>query len=448
MIQEQVIEKLSEDVKLKVKEYVQKNRQRLLDELQQLIQIPSETGYEGDVQAHIEKYMQNVLSLETSTFTADPEIVRQHPEYTESEVERKVGFANRPNVVGKWNSTGEGRSLLMFTHVDTVPVGDLAHWKYDPFEGEIEGDIMYGRGTADNKGGFGSILAALKVIQGAGFKPKGDITAISVVDEEVGGAGGAVAMVQQNFTADACVYPHPLTSGLGAQIACAGGLIFKIKVVGRAAHNLNGQIGINAVGKMLKIYNALVELDEFRAETVKYEPFERYYEASDMPIRSTNLTPAIIQGGDWAYKVPADCELTGTVGYPPNETPEEVKAQIQAAIDKVVAEDEWLQQNPPVLTWEWHTNASEISPDHPFVQLVKGNIDEVAGYETPIYGMPTFSDIRFPMLYMGIPALIYGPRGGNLHGANEWLNIEDWLKCVEITALNVLQWCGYESLDS
>lgn len=444
MITEKQINTLPEQVKKRVHDYIVNNRETLICELQKLINIPSETGYEGDVQAHIKKYMEEQLELETSTFTADAKVVRQHPEYTESEVERQVGFENRPNVVGKWNNGSQGRSLLMFTHVDTVPVGDLAHWDYGPFEGKIEGDIMYGRGTADNKGGFGSILAALKVIQGVGLKPKGDITAISVVDEEVGGAGGAVAMTQQGFTADACIYPHPLTSGLGAQIACAGGLIFKIKVKGRAAHNLNGQIGINAVGKAIKIYEALVTLDEKRAVEVKYPPFERYFAASDMPIRSTNLTPAMLHGGEWAYKVPADCELTGTVGYPPNETPEDVKAQIEAAVQAVVDQDPWLQEHPPVLTWEWHTNASEIDPDHPFVQMVKTNIDDVVKYETEIFGMPTFSDIRFPMLYMDMPALIYGPKGGNLHGANEWLNIEDWLQCVEITALNVLQWCDYE----
>ena len=444
MFSQEVVTQLPVEVKEKIRTYIRDHREQLIDELKQLINIPSETGYETEVQAHIKQYMESELKLETSTFTADPDIVRRHPEYTESEVERKVGFENRPNVVGKWNNADGGRSLLMFTHIDTVPVGDLAHWDYDPFEGKIEGDIMYGRGTADNKGGFGSILAALKVIQGAGFTPKGNITAIAVVDEEVGGAGGAVAMAQQGFTADACVYPHPLTSGLGAQIACAGGLIFKVKVTGLAAHNLNGQIGVNAVGKALKIYEALVALDEKRAVEVSYPPFERYYAASDMPVRSTNLTPAMLHGGEWAYKVPAECELTGTVGYPPNETPEEVKAQIEAAIQTVVDADPWLQEHPPVLSWEWHTNASEISPDHPFVQMVKTNIDDVVGYETEIFGMPTFSDIRFPMLYMNIPALIYGPEGGNLHGANEWLNIEDWLQCVEITALNVLQWCDFK----
>ncbi|WP_028390168.1 ArgE/DapE family deacylase [Bacillus cihuensis] len=438
---------LSNGVREKVSTYMKENREELIKGLQKLIQIPSETGYEGPVQEHIKNVMLD-LGLEVDTFEADPVKVRQHPEYTESDVERKVGFKNRPNVVGKWTGSEDARSLLLFTHVDTVPVGDEIHWNYPPTEGVIENGLMYGRGTADNKGGYGSILSALQVIKNMGLKPKGNITTISVVDEEVGGAGGAVAMVQyleeQNFKADACIYPHPLTTGAGPQIACAGGLIFKVRVTGVAAHNLNGQVGVNAIGKAMKIYDALVELDNKRVETVSYAPFERYFAASDMQVRSSNLTPAMINAGEWAYKVPAECELTGTIGYPPNETLEEVKAQIENAIKEIAAIDEWLSKNPPEISYEWHTSPAEISPDHPFVQMVKSNIDEVVGRTTEIYGMPTFSDIRFPLIYMDMPAIIYGPKGGNLHGADEWVNIQDWLDCVETNVLNILEWSGFE----
>lgn len=433
---------LNNEVRSRVHQFVQKYRTELIEDLQKLIRIPSETGNEGEVQKHIQKEMLE-LGLEVETFIADPEKVRLHPEYTESEVEREVGFNDRPNVVGSLKGSGNGNSLLMFTHVDTVPVGDLSHWKYSPFEGTIENGLMYGRGTADNKSGFGSILSALKVLKKMDLNPEGDITVISVVDEEAGGAGGAVPMVQRGYEADACIYPHALTTGLGPQISCAGGLIFKVKVIGEAAHNLNGQIGVNAIGKAMQIYQALVELDNRRVETVKYEPFERYFAASNMPVRSSNLTPAMINGGEWAYKVPADCEITGTVGFPPTETPEQVKEQIEEAIQKVVEQDEWLAENPPEITWIWETSAAETNPNHSIVKMAKSNIEVVTGKNWDIYGIPTFSDIRFPIIYMNVPTISYGPLGGGLHGADEWLDVEDWLRCVEIHILNILEWCGF-----
>lgn len=434
---------LSDDIRQKVHSYIIENSNKLVEGLQELIRIPSETGYEGSVQKHIKKEMLR-LDLEVDTFTADPEIVRQHPEYTESDIEREIGFIDRPNIVGRWVGSGGGRSLLMFTHVDTVPVGDLNHWKYPPHEGIIENGIMYGRGTADNKSGFGSILAAIEVIRGLKLRLKGDVTTISVVDEEAGGAGGAVAMTQHGYKADACIYPHSLTTGLGPQIACAGGLIFKVKVIGRAVHNLNGQIGVNAIGKAMKIYQALIDLDNRRVETIKYEPFERYFSASEMPVRASNLTPAMIKAGEWAYKVPADCELTGTIGFPPTETPEQVRAQIEEVICNVAKEDPWLTEHPPEIAWLWQTSAAEVSPDQPLVKMVKSNIDKVTGKSWDIYGIPTFSDIRFPILYMDTPTISYGPLGGGLHGADEWVDVKDWLRCVEINVLNVLEWCGFK----
>ena len=39
-----------------------------------------------------------------------------------------------------------------------VPVGDLVHWTHPPLEGVIESALIYGRGTADNKDSFDSIL--------------------------------------------------------------------------------------------------------------------------------------------------------------------------------------------------------------------------------------------------------------------------------------------------
>ena len=92
---------MSSGIRKKVSTYMKENREELIKGLQKLIQIPSETGYEGPVQEHIKNVMLN-LGLEVDTFEADPVKVRQHPEYTESEVERHVGFKDRPNVVGKW----------------------------------------------------------------------------------------------------------------------------------------------------------------------------------------------------------------------------------------------------------------------------------------------------------------------------------------------------------
>lgn len=419
-------------------------RGTLVAMLQDLIRTPSPTGQEGAVQAYIAERLVK-LGLQVELFEADPEVVRRHPEYTRSEIEEKYGFQNRPNVAATLKGAGGGRSLLLFTHVDTVPEGDRSHWRFDPFGGEIEDGRLYGRGAADNKSGFALVIAAVQVLQAMKVTLRGDITAISVVDEEVGGAGGAVAMVQKGYRADACIYPHSLSTGLAPQIACAGGLIFTVSVRGRSAHNLDGQMGVNAIGKMMKVYDALVALDQERSVRVRYAPFEAYFRVSGMPERASNLVPAVIAGGEWAYRVCADAKLTCSIGFPPTETPEGVRSEIEACIQEVSQQDPWLREHPPQLEWEWKTNAAETDPAQPIVQLAKRCIEDVVGREVEILGIPTFSDIRFPILYTGIPTVSYGPLAGNLHGADEWLDVDDWLRAVGVTVLTLLEWCGVAS---
>lgn len=52
------------------------------------------------------------------------------------------------NIPGKTEET-----VAFIGHIDTVPVSDPSVWKYPPFDAQVEGDLMYGRGTSDMKSG-------------------------------------------------------------------------------------------------------------------------------------------------------------------------------------------------------------------------------------------------------------------------------------------------------
>ena len=83
-------------------------------------------------------------------------------------------------------------------HVDTVDVGDPAQWDRDPFSGDVEDGILYGRGTSDMKGGVASAVyagALLKKAAGEGS------TVIELTDDELA-QWKAVAPVAQKIILD------------------------------------------------------------------------------------------------------------------------------------------------------------------------------------------------------------------------------------------------------
>ena len=108
------------------------------------------------------------------------------------------------------------------------------------------------------KSGLLANLFAVKCIQKAGIRPGGSIMLQSVVDEEAGGAGGTLACLMEGYTADAliCTEPH----NLNITISHAGINYFRVIVKGRSAHAGLAHLGVNAIGKMYAIYQALEEL--------------------------------------------------------------------------------------------------------------------------------------------------------------------------------------------
>lgn len=82
---------------------------------------------------------------------------------------------------------GEGAdedALGILAHIDVVPAGD--GWQKDPFGAQLEGDLLFGRGTSDDKGPLAAALFAMKAVKDAGIPLKRKVTLIFGCDEESG----------------------------------------------------------------------------------------------------------------------------------------------------------------------------------------------------------------------------------------------------------------------
>lgn len=156
-----------------VREYVESNRERFLDELMALVAIPS------------------ISAL--SEHKAD---VRRAAEWLESHLSEQIGLeqvrlidtAGHPLVYGEWLHAPGKPTVLVYGHYDVQPVDPLELWRTPPFEPTVVGDNLYGRGAVDDKGQMFAALKALEVLRATGGGFPCNIKVLLEGEEEAGGA--------------------------------------------------------------------------------------------------------------------------------------------------------------------------------------------------------------------------------------------------------------------
>jgi acetylornithine deacetylase/succinyl-diaminopimelate desuccinylase-like protein len=104
---------------------------------------------------------------------------------------------NRPNLITRLKGQGKASPLLLYGHIDVVPVQNQ-EWKYSPFEAQIAEGYLWGRGTLDMKGGVAMMVSAMLKAKTDGLTPSGDIICAIVSDEEAGGVYGAKYLIENH----------------------------------------------------------------------------------------------------------------------------------------------------------------------------------------------------------------------------------------------------------
>jgi acetylornithine deacetylase len=417
-----------EEMERKICQLVDGRRDEIIRVLRTLVQFPTPTGQETEGQ----KYMQSLyseLGLKVTALEADAAKIRRHKAYGDS----GFGFKGRPNIIGILEGKPSARSLILNGHMDVVSPEPVAEWQYPPWEGKVAGNKLYGRGAWDMKSGLTASYFALKSVLDAGLKPEGTVMLQSVIEEESLSGGGTLACFLEGFTADGMIIPEP---HMKITLAHPGILFFRVRVAGKPAHAGEAHTGINAIGKMNQVYQALVALDERRAEEQHYPLFEQNSG------RSCHICIGTCRAGDWISTVAGWAELECRLSYLPGEDAAEVKDQVRQAVNEVSRNDSWLAQHPPELTWigRW-ADAWEQNPDDPFVTAFQNTTDKVLASQAEIIGATWGMDTRHAM-YFNMPAISFGPDGENIHGINECVDLDSVIDCTKILALFIVEWCG------
>jgi acetylornithine deacetylase len=363
-------------------------------------------------------------------------------------------FDKHPVLVATLPGSGGGRSLAFNAHVDVVPAGDPATWSADPFGGEIVDGRLYGRGATDMKGGLAAAMWAVKTALEQGLTPRGDVVFHVVSDEEVVGAGSR-EIVERAAPADVTVSLEPTELAL---CAAEGGLVhFRIEVDGVESHASTrylsvhaggkGGGGVNAIEKVVKIVLALQELERQWANT-KSHPI--------LPAGYDTLSPGIIVGGPGggvdgrlnlfsnAGTTPNYCSVEYNMWFYPDESYEDVRAEVEQVVAAVCSTDAWLREHPPRFTWKLgniYFPALDLPVEHPAVRVFAGCLEAIGLDPTP-QGFRAATDLAW-YGERRLPGIICGP--GSLeqcHAADEYLETRQLALAARAYALLLAEWCG------
>ncbi len=329
---------------------------------------------------------------------------------------------NRVNVVGILRGNGNGKSLLLNAHLDTVGVEGMDA----PFSGELRDGRLYGRGSQDMKGSIAAMLAAAKALRDAQQDNKvslaGDLLLTFVADEEALSLG--MEDLIKRYRADAAIVTEPTD----LQICCAhrGFVWCEITTHGRAAHGSRYAEGIDAIAHMGRV---LVELEALGQELLRRDP----HPLAGPP----SLHASLIEGGTELSVYPARCTLKIERRTIPGETPESAAAEIQKRLDKLAAMDDNFRAD---LITTFTRSPFEIDEHAPIVQTLSRAATARLGTPPAHVGATFWTDAAL-LAEAGIPSVLIGPIGAGLHSAEEWVDVQSLVDLATILAETAVEFC-------
>ena len=411
--------------------------------LSDLVKIPSIKGKKNDDLIEFLERELEELDCHPEVFLVDSDKYLDYPEYCPfSEGKEK----KQKYISAILKGSGGGKSILIFSHLDTEGVENRDLWDTDPLKLAKKGDRLYGLGSNDAKSGVAACLIALRVLKEMGLKLRGDVVFIGDNEKDMG-ATGPLAVFTKDWGVDAALYVHSSETGRGAgevKTATFGFLTLRITVFGekpplREQGNPQNYVcikdGINAIDKAIKIIEALNEYAKKRDQKFNKEK------------ENTTFNIGVIKGGEAPGVVADKCVIEGNVVFSAytHETLDSIFGEIEKVLQKVIEENASLKKYPPKLEKiSFRGNPGSLTvlgKGEEILQVLKESVEAEDGCDFSIYDLHQVSVLRFPMIYAKLPTIAFGPKGDNFYKPNEWVSQEEYIKSIRILINTIIKWC-------
>ena len=330
--------------------------------------------------------------------TQAAELLRAYLEEAGVACELYARVPERANLVARLPGRGEGPSLLLLSHTDTV-VADPAEWTVDPWSGEVRDGCVWGRGALDMKGHVAAAAVAVATLGREGFEPAGDLVFAATADEEVGQDFGLSWLCDEHPEAvrtDYCVnegggdWVHvegrPVYLCSTAEKMCAP---FRLRVHGRSGHASMPGIADNALVRAARLVDRLAgfsspprltpETEAFFATLGDVPPADALARSvaelpADVramvdPMLGTAISPTMIAASQRVNVIPGLCEVVCDCRLLPGDTPADVEPALRELLGEDAYDLEWVEAvggtRSPLATPLWDAIASFVTEEEP-----------------------------------------------------------------------------------
>jgi acetylornithine deacetylase len=391
--------------------------------LTELVAAPSIAGQSGEAAQHVlGKYLASI-GYKVEYTVDDPARHASHPQYTPPPAgEFPVNLIAIP--------PGQRASHLgLFAHIDTEPAHE--GWRSPPMRATARDGRLYGLGAADDKSGVAAAAVAAAVMLDARQRAP----VIMSVHGKGGGARGTLPVFTRMPKLAGALYVHPAETGLGlSQIKHVSRGVLDLTLMVTGWHGPLREIGTPESASFAKggdaFRAALVVIDHLRAG----------------PFAGCDENVGHIAAGARPGVVPLTCQIDIRVLFDGARTAADLIVAADAAIEQCERElaspagrfsvgpaRVVFRANPAVTAW-----------DAPLSRVTRDAVVRVTGRPPTSYTAHVASDLRFPLLVAGCPAVGLGPLAGGFYGADEWVDIDDLRRVVQVLVTAVQAWNDME----
>ncbi len=312
-----------------------------------------------------------------------------------------------------WATRGTASPLLVFAgHTDVVPTGPESLWSHPPFSAQIEGGLLYGRGTADMKGSIAAMITAVERFTAQYPEHLGQLGFLITSDEEGPAKDGTIRVIEtlnnRNIQIDYCVIGEPSsTQRLGdvIKVGRRGSINATLTITGKQGHIAYPHLANNAIHLAAPIINELIQIE--------WDQGNENFPPTSFQISNLNA------GTGASNVVPGHADITFNLRFSPEISVDEIKRKVETCCQ---TRQESMDFDYAI---DWRLSGLPFDTQYgKLIQAVESAIEQTTGEKPELSTSGGTSDGRF-IAPSGAQVVEFGPINATIHQVNECVSVED-----------------------